>query len=294
VADVELEDPSAPPDAPAILRAEHLVKEFGGLVAVDDVSIEVPERAIVSIIGPNGAGKTTVFNMLTGLYKPTAGRIVLAGRDVTRSRPDKITARGMARTFQNIRLFGAMTALDNVMVGRHSRLKSGAVRAVLRPPPAVERLMSGVGDRAPEAMRWLLVPKVVREERESRARARELLSYVGLRDELHDQVASHLSYGDQRRVEIARALASEPKILLLDEPTAGMNPQESAGLTGFMRQLRAELGLTILLIEHDMKVVMDVSERITVLDHGVKIAEGPPDEVRSNERVIEAYLGAPQ
>jgi branched-chain amino acid transport system ATP-binding protein len=294
VPEVELTAPSAPPAAASILRADRLVKEFGGLVAVDDVSIEVPERAIVSIIGPNGAGKTTVFNMLTGLYKPTSGRIVLAGRDVTRTRPDRITARGMARTFQNIRLFGAMTALDNVMVGRHSRLKAGVVRSVLRPPPAIEALMAALGDRAPGWSRRLLVPRVVREEREARDRSRELLSYVGLREELHEQVASHLSYGDQRRVEIARALASEPRLLLLDEPTAGMNPQESAALTSFMRQLRDELGVTILLIEHDMKVVMDVSERITVLDHGVKIAEGAPEAVRSNQRVIEAYLGAPQ
>jgi branched-chain amino acid transport system ATP-binding protein len=257
----------ATPATPAILRTEGLAKEFGGLVAVNDTSIEIPIRSIVSIIGPNGAGKTTLFNMLTGLYKPTRGRIWFGDRDITSARPDKVTALGVARTFQNIRLFGAMTALENVMVGRHSRMRAGLIGSIVRTP-------------------W-----VRSEERAVRDRAAETLRYVGLKPDQFGQLAIHLSYGDQRRVEIARALASEPKLLLLDEPTAGMNPQESAVLTDFMRKLRDELELTILLIEHDMKVVMGVSERLTVLDHGEKIAEGPPDEVRANRRVIEAYLG---
>ncbi len=258
--------PAAPPAA-AVLRAEQVRKEFGGLVAVDDVSFDIPEHSIVSLIGPNGAGKTTFFNLLTGLYRPTQGRILLGDRDITRSRPDVITGWGVARTFQNIRLFGAMTAVENVMIGHHARMRAGLFGSIFRPP-------------------W-----VHREERATRDRARELLAYVGLPETVFGRLASQLSYGDQRRVELARALAAEPTILLLDEPTAGMNPSESAALTDFMRKLRADLKLTILLIEHDMKVVMGVSERVTVLDHGRKIAEGEPVAVRTNPQVIEAYLG---
>jgi branched-chain amino acid transport system ATP-binding protein len=251
----------------SILSTVSTTKVFGGLMAVSDVSIDVAPKSIVSIIGPNGAGKTTFFNMLTGLYRPTAGRILFDGADVTARRPDIITSLGLARTFQNIRLFSTMTALENVMVGRHARMNAGLFGSILR------------------------TPSVRREEVDVTEKAREMLTYVGLSQDLHEQTAANLSYGDQRRVEIARALASEPKMLLLDEPTAGMNPQESAQLTQFMDQLRRDLDLTILLIEHDMKVVMGVSEHIWVLDHGEKIAEGVPDEIRNNDRVIEAYLG---
>jgi branched-chain amino acid transport system ATP-binding protein len=254
-------------DGDGLLSAENVTKVFGGLVAVEDVTFRVPEKSIVSIIGPNGAGKTTFFNMLTGLYRPTYGRIRFDGRNVTGRRPDLIMKDGMARTFQNIRLFATMTALENVMVGQNSRMRSGLFGSILR------------------------LPRVKREEQTVEEKARETLAYVGIAESQFEQMSVNLSYGDQRRLEIARALASDPKLLLLDEPTAGMNPQESAALTDFMRKVRDERGLTILLIEHDMQVIMEVSEHITVLDHGQKIAEGTPQEVRTNERVVEAYLG---
>ncbi len=250
----------------AILRAENVTKRFGGLVAVSDFTFEVKKESISSIIGPNGAGKTTFFNCITGFYEPEEGVIRFNGQEIQGMRTDEITHKGIARTYQNIRLFANMTALENILVGMHPRLKSIWFESIL----GTKRFRE--------------------EERMALDKATELLKFVGLQG-LGDQAARNLSYGAQRRLEIGRALASEPQLLLLDEPTAGMNTQETAELTDFIRLLRDELGITILLIEHDMRVVMGTCEMITVLDYGSKIAEGVAEEIQKNPEVIEAYLG---
>lgn len=249
-----------------ILDAKNISVVFGGLVAVNDVSFNIPEGSIVSLIGPNGAGKTTFFNVLTGLYDPTSGSVEFEGKDITGMVPHKIAAGGMARTFQNIRLFGMMTARENVMVAMHSHMKAGVWSTIFK------------------------TKKQRREEQEAKDFAQELLDFVGIGD-TSEEYARNLSYGDQRRLEVARALALRPRVVLLDEPTAGMNPQESAEFVDFVNRLRDERGVSVLLIEHDMSVVMRLSERITVLDQGEKIAEGTPSEIKNNPRVIEAYLG---
>jgi branched-chain amino acid transport system ATP-binding protein len=253
----------------SLLDIGGLTKHFGGVKAVDGVDMYVDDQEVLSVIGPNGAGKTTLFNVVTGFYEPTAGRITFGGANIARLKPNQITTAGIARTFQQVRLFGNMTVLENVMVGQHPRTKAGVFGAVVSTP----------GEK--------------KEEAAIRKRAEDCLAFFGDRfpRRIQNELAAGLSYADRRRLEIARAMATDPRLLLLDEPTAGMNPRETEGLTTLIGRLREEVGLTIVVIEHDMRVVRGVSDRVIALDYGKKIAEGTYDEVAGNEQVIEAYLG---
>ncbi|MEQ8199032.1 MAG: ABC transporter ATP-binding protein [Clostridiaceae bacterium] len=249
-----------------LLKVENATMQFGGLTAVKDFSLEINKGEIVSLIGPNGAGKTTAFNMITNVYTPTKGKIILNGHDITGMRQDLITQKGIARTFQNIRLFKDLTVLDNVLIGNHVHIKSNYLEAILK------------------------LPRYRREEKEMLEKSLELLKEVGLED-LKNEKATSLPYGKQRKLEIARALATNPQILLLDEPAAGMNPTETDELTDFVKEIKEKFKLSIFMIEHHMQMVMSLSDKIQVFEYGITIAEGTPSEIQNDKKVIDAYLG---